>query len=336
MASLLSLTNTKNHLKNRQQVFPPDPKSFIRGIKPRESDNSEDQLQTSNLTELRFDSPDHLKKQAYEMYNRSKLSNHDPVTRLAILRQMRNLDLPPHRMLWQSIEPKHELSLLRWTDQAFGQLLYQKRLWKPSHDWGIEDDRQEEEMRLKNLEILRSGYEEQILGPLKDMYGPSEVTVAISNLSKEQQLYCEPAIVWETGDPETGKNVLEWMSEYTADVVWPGLVRCKAEYQIARRYWEAEAREFSRSRGGVPMGLGTDGECLEMETDEERRERLELTNKTFKGSGGQSFDEIPRKPSDFQSQEIRNISESILIKQYLSQRSSSKSDKKQKKYKKKL
>ncbi|PLW39148.1 hypothetical protein PCASD_07599 [Puccinia coronata f. sp. avenae] len=157
------------------------------------------------------------------MYSQCKLSNHEPTTRFAIVRQMRNLDLPPHQELWQGINPTDELSLYKWVDEAFGQLLYQKGLWKPSSEWSPDDDIAEAAEKEENLKLLREAYEEQVLNPLKKQFGDSEVTIALSKLPEDQQIYKEPAIIWQSINQKTQETSLEWMSEYTADVVWPGL-----------------------------------------------------------------------------------------------------------------
>lgn len=222
---------------------------------------------SNNLTQLSFDAPANLQKQALEMYSQCKLSEQEPTTRFAIVRQMRNLDLPPHQDLWQDINASDELALYKWINEAFGQLLYQKGLWKPSLDWTLEDEEAEATQREENLQLLRRLYEEQILEPLKKRFGDAEVTTLLSNLPKNQKIYNEPAIIWQSINQKTKENSLEWMSEYTADVAWPGLVSCKPSYQLARKYWEAEARKFAELTGGVACGMGNNREMLPCEKE---------------------------------------------------------------------
>lgn len=263
------------------------------------------------MTKISLDAPIHLRRQALEMYAQCKLSERDSITRFAIARQMRNLDLPPHQELWQGITAKDELSLYRWIDEAFGQLMYQKGLWKPSSDWGPEDDQAEAERRSENLRLLQVAYEEQIVNPLKKRFGDSEVTIALSALREDQKLYCQPAVIWESVDPQTGVISLEWMSEYTADVVWPGLASCRAEYQIARRYWEAEAREFAKSIGGVACGMGENREMMPIASEEEREALLRPPSSEPR----EPFES--RSSTQFASQANRHAAEAVLIKKFL-------------------
>ncbi|OAV98175.1 hypothetical protein PTTG_00253 [Puccinia triticina 1-1 BBBD Race 1] len=266
---------------------------------------------SQNLTKLSFDAPANLRKQALEMYAQCKLSERDPTTRFAIVRQMRNLDLPPHRELWQGINATDELALYRWVDEAFGQLIYQKGLWRPSDDWGPEDDKAEAIQRVENLSLLRTVYEEQIVNPLKEHFGGSEVTIALSELSDDQKLYKEPAIIWQSVDRKSGDTSLEWMSEYTADVVWPGLVRCQPSYQVARRYWENEARLFSQSVGGVARGMGENGEMLPFETDDQRSQSdSSLDQNTLEYTS----------PILTSAQANKRAAEAVLIKKFLEER----------------
>lgn len=218
----------------------------------------------TNLFELSADAPIHLQKQALQLYHRCRLSSRHPITRFAIARQMRNLDLPPHRSLWQSINSHHEHNLYRWIDQAFGQLLYMKSLWKPSDDWKPKDDMEESNRREDYLQLLRTAYQDQIVTPLQLRYGHEPVASLLSSLKRDEEIFIEPPIVWEATCPESGDTVLEWMSERTADVVWPGLVSCQAHHTIARRYWESEARSFASQVGGVAKGMGPHGQMLDV------------------------------------------------------------------------
>ncbi|KAA1087331.1 hypothetical protein PGT21_029175 [Puccinia graminis f. sp. tritici] len=271
---------------------------------------------SQNLTKLSFDAPAKLRRQALEMYAQCKLSERDPTTRFAIVRQMRNLDLPPHQELWQGINATDELALYRWVDEAFGQLIYQKGLWRPSKDWGPEDDEAEAIQRVENLSLLRTAYEEQILNPLKERFGTSEVTIALSELRDDQKLYKEPAIIWQSVNRKTNEISLEWMSEYTADVVWPGLVSCQPSYQVARRYWEAEARLFSNLIGGVARGMGENGEMLPFDS----RDNDDL---------GQTDSSLDENIHEFQSsilssaQANKQAAEAVLIKKFLEERNMS-------------
>ncbi|MBW0519777.1 hypothetical protein O181_059492 [Austropuccinia psidii MF-1] len=215
---------------------------------------------------------------------------------------MRNLDLPPHKNLYQEINSTNEIFLLNWVQEAFTQLLYSKKLWKPNHDWSELDDKFENEERLKNLKLLKEIYQNQIIKPLQDRFGHSEVEIALSNLSEDQHIFCEPAIIWQSIDKQSGETTLEWMSEFTADVIWPGLVSCKPTYEFARRHWEAEARQFSQTVGGIACGMGENGEMLPIMTEDERKQLEALASST---------------DSNFSSSQERHIAESILIKQFL-------------------
>ncbi|POW16877.1 hypothetical protein PSTT_01022 [Puccinia striiformis] len=249
----------------------------------------------NNLARLSFNAPPHLRRQALDMYAQCKLSERGPTTRFAIVRQMRNLDLPPHQELWQGINATDELALYRWVDGAFGQLIYQKGLWRPSRDWGPEDDEAEAIQRAENLNLLRTAYEEQIVNPLKERFGSSEVTIALSELRDDQTIYTEPAIIWQSVDRKTGEISLEWMSEYTADVAWPGLA-------------------FSKSVGGVARGLGKDGEMLPFD------------NETEGGSTAGNHSSLDPKPLEYQSPILaaahanQMAAEAVLMKKLLQER----------------
>lgn len=270
-----------------------------------------DQSSTDNLTKLSQDASIHLKKQALEMYESCRLSNRDSITRFAIVRQMRNLDLPPHREVWQGINPTDELQLYRWINEAFGQLLYMKKLWKPCLDWSPEDDQTELELNHENYQLLQIAYQDQIVNPLKNRFGDDQVTIALSNLRDDEQLYIKPAIIWRSKNME-GEISLEWMSELTADVIWPGLVSCKPEYEVARRYWESEAKKFSESMGGVPCGMSPDGQMLAADDKVE-----ELTQHHHQ----QQQNPYQFEPSFLHSaKDHQRLAEAVLIKKFLQER----------------
>ncbi|KAH9822245.1 hypothetical protein DFH28DRAFT_1078541 [Melampsora americana] len=205
---------------------------------------------------------------------------------------MRLLDLPPHQSQFQSITSKDEINLYNWIDQAFVQLLYLKKLWIPTKDWSETDDRIEEDQRDQNWLILKESFQHQILNPLGFKYGHHLVE---SNLNQLIQTIC----------PEKGEEIIEWMSEKTSDVIWPGLVRLRADQTIARKYWESESRRFSTRFGGVPRGLGKDGEMLEI--DEEMGEPCEWVDG-------------PDSDSDHRVEEVMKTAEGILIKEFIEER----------------
>lgn len=211
---------------------------------------------------------------------------------------MRSFDLPPHSSLWQSITPDDELRLYRWIDEAFGQLLYHKRLWTPSVHWSEADDVQERDRRAHYLLLLRQAYNDQLIKPLEAQYGPHAVSTALSDLNQTD--FVEPAVVWESVCSETGETVLDWMAEKTADVLWPGLVSCGPSHIVARRYWESEARRFAKLVGGKARGMADDGSMVEL--DPEIGEPCEI------GMDEAGLDEA------------RKMAEAVLVKEFIAER----------------
>ncbi|EGG02965.1 uncharacterized protein MELLADRAFT_72680 [Melampsora larici-populina 98AG31] len=242
---------------------------------------------------------------------------------------MRLLDLPPHQSLWQSIGSKDEINLYHWIHEAFGQLLYLKKLWRPTDDWNEMDDRIEKDQLEENLSILKDSFQHQILGPLESRYGNDVVESNLNQLIKSHHgsdslsnsnknvnrtegdsSFLKPAIVWRRKCPETGEEVIEWMSERTSDVVWPGLVSLRSDQYIPRIYWESEARRFANRNGGVPRGLGPDGQMAKV--DEAIGEACEWADSQSDSVEG-----------GVELQEVIKTAEGILIKQFLEERDNS-------------
>lgn len=276
-----------------------------------------------DLNSLNEHTPIHIQQQAFKSYQKCKLSSLNPIIRFSVVRKMRLLDLPPHQSLWQSINSKDEINLYNWINEAFGQLLYIKKLWIPSNDWNETDDRIEKRQLDENLEILKDSFQKQILRPLKSKYGEHLVESNINQLIKSQygahsllddddesqdESFLKPAIIWRTRCAETGEEVIEWMSEKTSDVVWPGLVSLNSNQTIARRYWESEARKFAKQIGGIAKGLGKHGEMLEI--DEEIGEPCDYLDES-----------VADHSDDTQLQEVINTAEGILIKEFIEERS---------------
>ncbi|KAG0139496.1 hypothetical protein CROQUDRAFT_666403 [Cronartium quercuum f. sp. fusiforme G11] len=249
-----------------------------------------------DLTNLPSNAPIPLQIEAFKMYNKCNIFNKEPILRLAIIRQMRNFDFPPHKDLYQKITKEDEMKLLNWIDESFISLLYYKKLWKPYKDWNLQDDLNEHQIRTNNLNLIKNEYQEQIIKPLKLKYNQNIINDILKNLNQSE--FKEPATIWESNQ----LNQIEWMSEKTCDILWPGLFNCQEDHLINRRYWESVSRQFSKLNGGFPRGMSSN-EIM-----------LDLLNEI-----GEPV-EIGIDDKEEGDDQVKKVAEELLMKQFLEER----------------
>lgn len=200
--------------------------------------------------------PSDLRHLASTSWDKLIPSNIDPALRIQILRKMRRFDWPEHAQVWDSGSREDDARLYRWTDEALGQLFYQKGMWRPE-DWTDDDAVEEEGYR----EVLRGLVKEEMRtrneAPVRERFGDEVVDLAIRDQPRLTQV---PELVWEstttTEDEDEGKE-LEWMAQHTADVVFPYLLDLddsKAN-EAPRRFWEGQAKKWAANVGGTAFGL---------------------------------------------------------------------------------
>lgn len=173
----------------------------------------------------------------------------DPVVRTKLLRQMRNLDWPPHEPDWQSGSEEDDLELYNWVDEAYPQALYQMGLYTPP-DWTEEDAKEEIESQKELHELLKEGYHGEWLQSWRDDYGGAIIDEVHR---RSPDFSTPPALIWESRD--SGR--IEWMAHYTADCAFAYLFECDFTpvNEGPRKFWERQARLFARRMGGTAHGL---------------------------------------------------------------------------------